>query len=220
MVIYDWIEWLRENAFTFLQAPEESKGEEIEVASGDQVEDSLHTITAALGKRRVVPCPTIIYGEPLVDRKSKFQAYLARVRDLDQIYAVLRQIRSDQKVLSAAHPTIFAFRLSARGDQPAHDFRDDDGETGAANRMLALLQRMELTDVLIVVTRWFGGVLLGPDRFKHISGRCKILLEQLRAEGDAFLPLPPESPPELFVKQSEKEKRSQAFQEQWKEAEP
>lgn len=27
----------------------------------------------------------------------------------------------------------------------------------------------EVENVLVVVTRWYGGVLLGPDRFKHIN---------------------------------------------------
>ena len=27
----------------------------------------------------------------------------------------------------------------------------------------------DLENVLVVVTRWYGGVLLGPDRFKHIN---------------------------------------------------
>lgn len=35
----------------------------------------------------------------------------------------------------------------------------------------------EIDDVLVVVTRWFGGVHLGPDRFKHINHAARNALE-------------------------------------------
>jgi putative IMPACT (imprinted ancient) family translation regulator len=31
--------------------------------------------------------------------------------------------------------------------------------------------------VLVVVTRWYGGTLLGPDRFKHINQAARDALE-------------------------------------------
>lgn len=46
---------------------------------------------------------------------------------------------------------------------------DDDGETAAGSRVLHLMQLMDVWDVLVVVTRWYGGVLLGPDRFRCIN---------------------------------------------------
>lgn len=46
---------------------------------------------------------------------------------------------------------------------------DDDGETAAGGRLAHLLTLLEVENVLVVVTRWYGGVLLGPDRFKHIN---------------------------------------------------
>lgn len=55
--------------------------------------------------------------------------------------------------------------------------RDDDGETGAGDTMLYLLQRANVMNVCVVVTRWFGGVKLGPDRFRIISDVAKWLLQ-------------------------------------------
>lgn len=46
---------------------------------------------------------------------------------------------------------------------------DDDGETAAGGRLLHLLQLMDAWNVLVVVTRWYGGVKLGPDRFRLIN---------------------------------------------------
>ena len=41
---------------------------------------------------------------------------------------------------------------------------DDDGETHAGGRMLHLLEILDATNVIVIVTRWYGGILLGPDR--------------------------------------------------------
>lgn len=36
-----------------------------------------------------------------------------------------------------------------------------------------MLERLKVNNILVVVTRWFGGVMLGADRFKHITGVAK-----------------------------------------------
>jgi len=36
---------------------------------------------------------------------------------------------------------------------------------------------MDARNVLVVVTRWYGGIHLGPDRFKHINNCTRDLLE-------------------------------------------
>ena len=36
-----------------------------------------------------------------------------------------------------------------------------------------------MRNVLVVVSRWYGGILLGPDRFKHINNCARnILVEE------------------------------------------
>ena len=42
--------------------------------------------------------------------------------------------------------------------------------------MAALLDMMQVQDVLVVVSRWYGGILLGPDRFKHIATVTRAIL--------------------------------------------
>ncbi len=61
-------------------------------------------------------------------------------------------------------------------DQCAHT-SPQDGETAAGSRLAHLLEVMGARDVLVVVSRWFGGVLLGADRFKHINNCARDLLE-------------------------------------------
>ncbi|PFH34202.1 putative IMPACT [Besnoitia besnoiti] len=46
---------------------------------------------------------------------------------------------------------------------------DSDGETGAGRKLQQLLYNLKARNVFLVVTRWYGGVLLGPDRFRIIA---------------------------------------------------
>lgn len=49
-----------------------------------------------------------------------------------------------------------------------------------AYRLVAILPTnltQEVNDVLVVVTRYFGGIHLGPDRFKHINQAARNALE-------------------------------------------
>lgn len=56
--------------------------------------------------------------------------------------------------------------------------KSDDGEAGAGQAILRMLEREELVDHLVVVTRWFGGKHLGGDRFRHVSEAVRIYLAE------------------------------------------
>ena len=55
---------------------------------------------------------------------------------------------------------------------------DDDGESAAGGRLLHMLQVVGGQDVVVVVSRWYGGILLGPARFTHINNAARKLLDQ------------------------------------------
>ncbi len=40
-----------------------------------------------------------------------------------------------------------------------------------------VFQIVDATNVIVVVTRWYGGIHLGPDRFKHINNCARTILE-------------------------------------------
>lgn len=42
--------------------------------------------------------------------------------------------------------------------------------------LLPPAQILDVRNVLVVVSRWYGGILLGPDRFKHINNCARNLL--------------------------------------------
>ncbi len=121
----------------------------------------------------------LVHGEPFTPPgNSTFQAHYACVASIGQVRWALRELLQDKKVARAAH-NIFAYRFvdSERGGVQISD-NDDDGEAAAGGRLAALLELMGARNVLVVVTRWFGGTLLGPARFKYITNAARELIVQ------------------------------------------
>jgi len=51
--------------------------------------------------------------------------------------------------------------------------QNDGGEKGSGNRLSRLLEIMECKNVVVVVSRWYGGVKLGSERWRLILGSAK-----------------------------------------------
>ena len=60
---------------------------------------------------------------------------------------------------------------------PDGPLKSDDGEAGAGNVILAVLEGADLRGQLVIVTRWFGGKHLGGDRFRHVRDAAKAWIE-------------------------------------------
>lgn len=91
------------------------------------------------------------------EKGSKFLAFAYPVRTIDEVKDHLEQLRKDY--FDARHHC-YAYILGARKDA----FRaNDDGEpSGTGGRPIhGQLLSADLTDTLIVVVRYFGGILLG-----------------------------------------------------------
>lgn len=149
-----------------------------------------------------------VTSSPLTRKKSIFIARAAHVTSEEAARAYLRDlIASDKKVAKATH-NITAWRIkgaphhqqqyqhvqglkSTQGSTTSttttttttttgNDIQnsDDDGESAAGGKLLTLLQMMDAWNVMVVVTRWFGGVKLGPERFRVINAVAKEALDK------------------------------------------
>jgi len=114
-------------------------------------------------------------AEPITDRKSVFVGRACMISDPSEVPLILSHLLSDRRIARAAHPVINAWRCQV--GSLIHQDNDDDGETAAGSRLAHLLQILEVNNVLVVVTRYFGGIHLGPDRFKHINQAARNALE-------------------------------------------
>jgi Uncharacterized protein family UPF0029/RWD domain len=110
-------------------------------------------------------------SEPIMEKKSVFIARCISVTSKAAATSVLEDLLASNKKVAAATHNITAWRLrniETEGGVTVQDC-DDDGETAAGGRLLHLLQVMDVWNVLVLVTRWYGGVKLGPDRFRLIN---------------------------------------------------
>ena len=91
------------------------------------------------------------------DRGSKFLAYAYPITSVNDVKEKLQALRKEHP--KAVHHC-YAYRIGTDGNQ----YRAvDDGEpSGSAGKpMLGQIDSMGLTNVLVVVVRYFGGTLLG-----------------------------------------------------------
>ena len=90
------------------------------------------------------------------EKKSRFIAQLSFADSEEAAVAFLEQVRAANRT---ARHNVYAYRLRA-GNRERYS---DDGEPAktAGTPALEVLQHSGLTDLIVVVTRYFGGVLLG-----------------------------------------------------------
>lgn len=97
--------------------------------------------------------------DEFIEKKSRFIGYIAPVTTEQEAAAFIESVRARHR---EARHNCYAYRL--RQNNLAR-FSDDGEPSGTAGRpILEVLQREDLTDVCVVVTRYFGGILLGTRR--------------------------------------------------------
>lgn len=98
------------------------------------------------------------YGESeIIEKKSRFLGKIKKVETEEEALLFIEQIK--KQYWDARH-TCFAYIIGTKGETLRCS---DDGEpSGTAGKpMLEVLKNQELRNVVVAVTRYFGGVLLG-----------------------------------------------------------
>lgn len=91
------------------------------------------------------------------DRGSKFIGYAYPIRSEEEVKGIIQQLKSEHP---KARHHCWALRLSP--DRNVFRINDDGEPSGTAGRpILNTLLSQDLTNVLLVVVRYFGGTLLG-----------------------------------------------------------
>lgn len=113
----------------------------------------------------------------IVDRGSRYSATIGRVNDEKEINIFLKKLKADKKYAKATHNS-YASRIVMNNQ--IFDSKNDDGETGAGMAILRVLQRNNMINTIVVVTRWFGGTKLFNDRFKHIVDCTQKVIDEVK----------------------------------------
>ncbi len=91
----------------------------------------------------------------IIEKRSRFLARISPVNTEEEALWFLNEIRQDH---TATHH-VFAYRLR---ESNLSRYSDDGEPSGTAGLpVLNVLERPGITDAIIVVSRWFGGTLLG-----------------------------------------------------------
>ena len=123
-----------------------------------------------LGYRTIKKPNNITFTE----RRSEFIAYLCPVHTNDEAVAFINEIKSLHR--KATH-NVYAYILR---DNNITRYSDDGEPQGTAGvPVLDILQKNELTDICCVVTRYFGGILLGGGGLvRAYSTSAKLAVEE------------------------------------------
>ncbi len=91
------------------------------------------------------------------EKGSKFLSFAFPVKNVDEINQILAQYR--KQYYDARH-ICYAYMLgNAKNEWRANDDREPSGTAGRP--ILGQINSFELTNVLVIVVRYFGGILLG-----------------------------------------------------------
>lgn len=111
--------------------------------------------------------------EEMIERKSRFIGYCRPVKTQDEAISFINEIRAEHR--QATH-NVYAYVL--REDNIMR-YSDDGEPAGTAGLpVMEVIKKEGLTDVCVVVTRYFGGILLGAGGLVRAYGKsAKIAID-------------------------------------------
>lgn len=139
--------------------------------------------------------PVWCVSDPMSELKSVFVARSSRITAVTDVSRYRQHLLDHEKKVASATHNIMAWRIRSGTDHDTchnnhtdphsrekrkasssrkiefhtdQDY-DDDGESAAGSRLLHLMQLMDVWNVMVIVTRWYGGVKLGKRRFTLIN---------------------------------------------------
>ncbi|KAI3321107.1 hypothetical protein HD806DRAFT_213124 [Xylariaceae sp. AK1471] len=128
-------------------------------------------------------------SQPITLKQSTFVVRATALTDPSQRQSVLQSLFATIPTLQTATHNAWAYRVKV----PTHLFNAttikeesfDDGESGCGSFLLKNMQEMNAIDTLVVMTRWYGGIMLGPDRWRIMRNCLRdALSERLRVTGE------------------------------------
>ena len=88
------------------------------------------------------------------EKKSKFYSYIFKIDSKEKAEEILKQVRDEYK--DARH-VVYAYVIDY-----IYKYSDDGEPSGTAGKMIySLLEKQNITNSLVIVIRYFGGILLG-----------------------------------------------------------
>lgn len=120
-------------------------------------------------------------------KNSTFVARATTMTKHFQRPGLLKSLLDNNPSLRTASHNVWAYRIrpsESSNSTQARESSNDDGEAGGGDLLLRLMRESNVVDTLVVMTRWYGGVMLGPDRWRLMRNVVTgALSERLRVTG-------------------------------------
>lgn len=120
-----------------------------------------------------IAVPDWTVSEVLTERKSSFVGRALKITSPREARQFIHYFVSTDKQAAKATHNIVAWRYRDTSTSNMHHDCDDDGESAAGSRLLKLLEMLQVDEGLVVVSRYYGGVNLGPARFRLINAAAR-----------------------------------------------
>ncbi|KAI5824266.1 ribosomal protein S5 domain 2-like protein [Schizophyllum commune Tattone D] len=155
----------------------------------------MSTLDAFITHSKPPPTP-IATSLEIRDRASIFVGTIFRVSSLADVHRCVAHLRHITHGSRPATHEMHAWRimqtkagrtgLGGPDDFELNTGSKDDGEQWAGNRILRVMEAQGVLDAVVVVSRWYGGTMLGPTRFDHIetcaTEVCQAFKKKVEAE--------------------------------------
>ena len=121
----------------------------------------------------------IFSSDRVRERKSVFLAHASTLSSPADLSEFIDRL-SSLPVLKRATHCMYAYRVIPDPEISSNKIlgQHDGRERGSGERLCRLLDVLECQNVVVVVSRWYGGVPLGSDRWKIISSVAKEALNK------------------------------------------
>ncbi len=138
---------------------------------------SLHPLSFDFGDNDEPSEPFTLFESIIEDRGSRYTVSIGCVKNREEIAHFLSTLKQKKKYQKATHHSYAAI---IERDGVSYETKNDDGETGAGMVILRMIKKHKMHNTIVCVTRWFGGVKLMGDRFRHIQNAAEYALTHIK----------------------------------------
>lgn len=128
-------------------------------------------------------------SQPVTLKQSTFIVRSTHITKSSERQSAMQSLFTSIPSLQSASHNAWAYRIRVPtnlfGATTIKEESFDDGEGGCGDFLLKNMREIDAVDTLVVMTRWYGGIMLGPDRWR-IMRNClnDALAERLRVTGE------------------------------------
>lgn len=95
----------------------------------------------------------------IIEKKSKFISYLFNIKNEEEAISIINKIKKEY--MDARH-VVYIYSILDDEDKKSIRFSDDGEPQGTGTKAIyELIEKENITNICIVIVRYFGGILLG-----------------------------------------------------------